>query len=314
MSVLSNVNYMKKFVAFPCATPNPIVIVETAFEVGAPLLMEFFSFQLAQLVKAPLRDMGRKNAPPSVPGFDRRDRRRESSRGHGRHIRPDAPADRVSYGEKWGPNTILFRMHDATSRALLYWLIADLATEFMARWTTMIYKKQNCPTGSECYKTGTFNTIYIGKGQNDAFLPLLSAGGTHSGGFEIVQDTSPETGLTTGAGSFAVETELRQFHSNNPPTGASVQIVESATGDVVAQSPDTGGTELNGGYYTGATYTRPKGSVGKSYKVRLKNDKPDETVAIAKGVLHLSGGFCVSTAPALPFDANHLVPRPRAGR
>lgn len=308
MSILRNINYMKNFVFFPCATPSPLIVIETAFEAALPELWEFFSFQIPQLLNPLAKKAGSEHAPKWYPAPARYRDVNRRSRGHGRHVEQDPPGRR-SPGEKWGPNTLAFRMVDLEQKAMFWWMVVDLYTEFMARWTTLIYLHEGCPFDHQCSKSGPFSTIFIGRGENTAILPILSTGTIFSGGYEIQQVISPETGKTVDAGSFAVETKLEVFHGDHPPSAAHVEIRNNATGEAVARS--NGGTPSPDGLSlsTGAAYAHPRGATGHSYSVVLVNEAEHEDVAITAGTLHISGGFCVTMAPALPFDTSHVLPR-----
>jgi hypothetical protein len=310
MSILRNINYMKNFTFYPCATPNPLAVIELAFEAALPELWEFFSFQIVQVAKPVAKEMGSRNAPGWTPAPNWGDRERQRSRGHGKHVFADPP-DRKSPGEKWGPNTLAFRMVDLEQRALLYWMIVDLATAFMARWTTLMYQHQQCPFDHQCYKSGPFTTIFIGQGEATAILPILNAGTIFSGGFEIQQQTSLTTGMTVAPGSMTVETTLKRFLSDEPPSAAWVEIREAGSGKIVGGGPGGTPNTSDGTVRTGASFQRPIGSPPHSYNVVLVNNASDEFVAVTAGTLHLSGSFCVTIAPALPFDASHIIPRLR---
>ncbi len=124
---------MKRFAAFPCATPNPLIVIELGLQALLPVLYELFSVQIVQRAMPTLKEMGSRNAPKYIPAPGFRDRRFERGRGHGRAIYPQQPAGRKVAGERMGPNTFLFRLADLEQKYMLYWLLADLATEFLAR-------------------------------------------------------------------------------------------------------------------------------------------------------------------------------------
>lgn len=308
MSILHNVNYMKRFVFHPCATPNPLIVIETAFEAAAAELWEFFSFQLPQILNPLAKKAGSQNAPKWYPAPARYTDPSRRGKGHGRHITQDPPG-RTSPGEKWGPNTIAFRAVDAEQKAMFYWMVVDLATEFMARWTTLLYLKQDCPFDHNCHKQGPFDSIFIGQGTVVCILPMLNAGTIFSGGFEIQQITFPDGDGTVSNGSMTVETTLAVFNGTKPPTAAWVEIREVDTGKTVAGGPGGTPSDDNLSLKTGATYSRPAKSPPHSYNVVLVNQSTTEDVAVVAGVLHISGGFCVSVAPAQPFDVSHILPR-----
>lgn len=307
MSILSNINFMRKFIAFPCATPNPLILIETAFEALLPELWEFLSFQVVQQVLPVAKKIGGRDAPRWQERRPMRDYDWRRTRGHGVHMSSNPP-ERRSVGEKLGPNTVLFRLIDFEQRALFYWMLVDLATEFMARWTTLIYLKQKCPFDHPCTKSGVFSSAFIGMGGTRMILPILDVGSLFSGGLEIQTRYFAGDPTHTDATAIAFEATIRKFHSDEPPSNAWVQLERTDTGEVVAGGKGLGEVTPEGGRRSGGFYVRSKGATAHNYHLVLIN-MTDEVVAVTAGVLHLSGSFCVEASPLLPFDHNHLLPR-----
>lgn len=299
MSIISNMNYMKRFVHHPCATPNPIMLIEFAFEAGLPVLFELLSHDIMDKALAQGKQAWRKAAsgnnrsPQPQPGGA------GPMSGHGR--KAGGRLGRRSMGKKVGPREWLFDLVDAEQTGMYWWLVADLATEFMARWTTLIYLKQGCPFEHECYRTGPFNGIYIGKGSSPQILPILNTGVVTSGGHTIQQ-------FRPGKFSITYTARLVQFLSNDPPSAARLELVGGVgSGSVVQQgsggAADPAGGQLAGGFW----HSQHVGTNYPGWEIHLVNDSNTETVGCVDGILTLSSGFCDNTAPTPAFDINHLL-------
>lgn len=308
MSILHNINYMTRFVFFPCATPNPLILIDLAAEALLPELWEFFSYQVVQTVLPLTKALGKKDQPryQARREHDYLDWKR--SRGHGRYQVADPPTRR-SYGEKWGPNTFLFRAIDLEQKAAFYWMILDLATEFMARWTTLIYQYQGCPFEHQCYAQGTFATPFHGQGDASIVLPILSAGTVFCGGLEIQQQFDPATNLSQSALSVMVTATFTKFLSLDGPAAAWIEIRRADTGERLSGLPLLGALDPDGFRKTGAVITLPRKSASHRYNVVFVNNAPE--FIECHGTIHISSGFCVTAAPLIPFDAQHILPRLR---
>lgn len=118
-------NLSKQFAAFPCAQPDPVIIALTFIPAVAPALLEYASLSCRDIIKARLGHQapcGRALKGPLVKA---------------------TPPSWVSLGEK------LMKFEAAISRAGNYWLIADLISDTLARWTTEAYRLSGCPDAFE---------------------------------------------------------------------------------------------------------------------------------------------------------------------
>lgn len=143
MSVLRNLNYIQEISRIPCAQPDPLLVIKTAFEAAPPALLQLGLPGCSEIVQA------RAGIAPGQ-GFgelvkqatDRGARPRRGGR-HGK--RYSAPVQRAHRGLPLGGRQFLYRTgFFAAERLLWYWLVADVTTAFIAQWTSLIYQEMNC--------------------------------------------------------------------------------------------------------------------------------------------------------------------------
>lgn len=302
MSIMGNINYMKRFAYHPCATPNPLLLIEFAFEAGLPVLFELLSADildkaLAQGKQAWRRASAKQNrSPQKTPSGT------GPVSGHGR--KAGGKFGRKSLGQKIGPREWLFEAVDIEQTGMYYWLVADLATEFLARWSTLIYLKQGCPFDRPCFAQGPFSGIYIEQGENTQILPILTTGAVISGGTTIQV-------LHPGKWSVTYTCRLLRFLSDEPPTAARVELRGGIGSGRIYQTGAHGGQNEAGGVNAGGFWHfEAKAGETPTYSLVLVNDSGTEIVGTVDGQLTLSSGFCDNSAPLVPWDANHLVPYP----
>jgi hypothetical protein len=309
MSVLKNVNYMKRFVHYPCAAPNPLILIETGLEAFLPVMIELFSFQVAQLAMRMPKLVGAQKAP-GLPAYTGAPGAQAGGRPkHGVSLQGISKKGGRSFGERLGPNTFIFRLSDLEQTGLYYWMIADLATQFLARWTSLIYMHERCKFGGQCYKEGEMTSLYVGPGVSPCFLPQLNAGRIFSGGLNIQVSERLGGHFQQDDISIAFSGKLNVFNGGGrAPSGASLQLLDAQTGEVLASGSGEGQVNSLGMRSSGGFYTSPRGSAARGYNVCIVNHSND-TVGVVDGKLMIAGGFCVSSAPAIPFDASHLAGR-----
>lgn len=120
MGVLNNINYLKEVQYFPCADPDPLILITTALEAGAPTLLEFYSWGCRDILKL----------------------RAGYSNFCGRKYR--------AIVAKWHPPGFIDKLHKSygffvpIDKLLYGWLIADLTSGFLAKWTSLAYAAQGC--------------------------------------------------------------------------------------------------------------------------------------------------------------------------
>lgn len=121
MSFSNTYNLVKQFAAFPCAEPNPFIIALTFLPAVAPAMLEWATFSCRDVIKFRL---GR-----------------------------DTPCGRALKGGviKAIPPALqnaalnLLKFEGRFSYAGQLWLLADLASDTIARWTTLSYQLSGCP-------------------------------------------------------------------------------------------------------------------------------------------------------------------------
>lgn len=127
MGLMANANYLKQIMYHPCAAPNPQVIIETAIEAAIPVLIELEEPGCIDYAKAALgiswrcgraiKALAKKIIPPKVVDA-----------AHAIY-EPFAPVEAALYG----------------------FLLADLASEFLVNWTSLMYASQDCNQGNDVY-------------------------------------------------------------------------------------------------------------------------------------------------------------------
>lgn len=121
MSVLKNINYIRSINALPCAQPDPLLAITTAFSSAPPALLTLFQPGCNEIVKARLG-----LSPWHLRGM----------RGLIKSIQRPIEISSVKFLYKIGYFT--------AERVLYYWMVADVLTAFEATWTSQIYQAQGC--------------------------------------------------------------------------------------------------------------------------------------------------------------------------
>lgn len=125
MTFRNTYNLVNKFAAFPCAEPHPIIIMVTFIPAVVPALVEWFSFGCRDVMKFRLGKGG-------MCG--------RAIRGQWGKVIPPAAVDPIA-------KTLKFE--GLFSRIGQRFLFADLASDTLARWTTLSYQLAKCPDALE---------------------------------------------------------------------------------------------------------------------------------------------------------------------
>lgn len=120
MGVIDNLGYIKKAAAFPCATPNPILIAQAAGNAIAPVLLNAATFGCNDIVKM------RAGISPW------------HSRGLKALIKGAIPPDETATAGK------LLKFTIPVEKALFFWFVVDLTTDFFARWHSQVFRLGAC--------------------------------------------------------------------------------------------------------------------------------------------------------------------------
>lgn len=156
MSIMRNINYLKKLNVIGCSAPDFFVLVETGFEAAAPALLSLFVPGCTDIVKMKLG-----HAPfhsRVLKGF----------------LKSAAPPFSA------GANQFLYKIGYFTAEAgLYYFMLADVAVEFETTWNSMAFAAEQCPLPSAGTAYGYVTPFIYGPGQ-DTFLtpsPQHNVGG-----------------------------------------------------------------------------------------------------------------------------------------
>lgn len=151
MSVMGNINYVKRVFAHPCASPDIAVLIETAFPAAAVALMDVFTFGCRDIQKM------------------RAGRTPWHSRSFSTMLKS------ATKGQQLGPRMWGFAIAFApVEAALQYWLFADVATGFIANWMSLIYQVSNCTLPGSGHITCGVQSLAMSAG-TDYTLQLLAS-------------------------------------------------------------------------------------------------------------------------------------------
>lgn len=165
MGTVNNINYLKEVQYFPCADPSPLILITTALEAGAPTLLEFYSWGCRDILKL----------------------RAGYSNFCGRGFR--------AIVAKWHPPGFIDKLHKfyeffgPVDKLLYGFLIADLQSSFLAKWTSLAYAAQGCipdPTTQQTTGTAQIPQGILANHETGIVYRLTTIGG--SGG--VVRPTS----------------------------------------------------------------------------------------------------------------------------
>lgn len=134
---------------------------------------------------------------------------------------------------KWGTATkFLWRIDNAMQAGLFFWLVADVAEDFVFNWTSLLYESYWCqpdPPGNFSYRT-------IGKTAH-------SGGRWHTAAFgtEDYENAPPTWFFSTGSSgpngcTVASALAFEPQGGFDPPTELAIRIIEFGTGQVLAQT------------------------------------------------------------------------------
>lgn len=135
MGVIDNLGYISKATYYPCATPNPALILQAAGAAAFPTLMSAVSFGCGDIVKM----------------------RAGISPWHARNLKAmvkDAiPPEQIDAANKILKYTV------PIEKLLYFWFVVDLTTGFLAKWQSQIFKLNACGDNSVMASdTGTFGS------------------------------------------------------------------------------------------------------------------------------------------------------------
>ena len=166
MGFLSTYNTVTKFAAFPCAEPSPFIIAITLIPAITPALMEWVSFGCRDIMKFRLG----KGAP--------------CGRMMKAQVAKAIPPSFVSTVDK------LLKFESKFSQAGQMFLLADLASDTIQRWTTLAYQWSGCPDANNYT---SWDIKYSAPNALDSNVPTIIGGAIHN------LKGNPAYALPTGA-------------------------------------------------------------------------------------------------------------------
>lgn len=125
MSIMKNINYISKMNVMGCSSPDFFVLIETGFEAAAPALLQLFTPGCTDIVKMKL----------GLPHFHSR-----TLKGLLKGAAAPFAKDAKSFLYKIGYFT--------AERGLYYFMLADVAVEFVTTWQSLAFAAEQCPLPS----------------------------------------------------------------------------------------------------------------------------------------------------------------------
>lgn len=228
MSIMKNINYIKKLNVMGCSTPDWFVIVETGFTAAVPALLNLLTPGCTDIVKMKL-------------GL---------SPWHARGIRSMIKQTAAPFALE--ANKFLYNVGYFTAeRGLYYLMVADIAVEFFTTWQSLAFVAEQCDLPSAGTAYG-YMSPFIYPAIPEQFLtptPLHNVAGMATGlhGFTIFPgftgtvawscewDSWPIRGKGVNVTTWMTETDsdvpISVFSTNNPPSQPKNQTVGHASFD-----------------------------------------------------------------------------------
>jgi hypothetical protein len=215
MSILKNINYLKKMNVMGCQSPDIFVTIETGLAAAAPALLSLLVPGCTDIVKMKL-------------GLSPWHRKGISSfiKGAAAPFALDA-------------NKFLYKIGYFTAEQGLYYLmVADIAVEFLTTWQSMAFAAYQCPLPSAGTAYGYIQPFIYGPGEDTllGYAPQHNVPGMAIGlnqitifpgyqgsvTFNAVFDSWPEPGKGVNVNTWMTEddqtTRISDFTTNNPPS------------------------------------------------------------------------------------------------
>src|SRR3954463_476556 len=120
MGVLDNLNYLRRAALFPCAQPNPVLIIEAGAQALFPVLLQAVTFGCLDIIKM------RAGISPW------------HARGMKGLIGGAIPPEQADFVNK------VYRYAVPLEKALFFMFVVDLTTEFFARWQSNFFRLGGC--------------------------------------------------------------------------------------------------------------------------------------------------------------------------
>lgn len=292
MGVLRNINFLRRIAKIPCTEPDMWILAETFFKAAPPALLQLFVPGCSEILQArigidPFGGVFNPilKGPPGPQGIGRRGR-------HGKAI--GAQIGGLVKGLPLGGNQFLWRIgFFHVQAALWWWQVADVTTEFLANWQSMVYEEEGC-------------NLPDLTGYADLIPPFAYTEGTHIMGMRVgsrpgVFDVSPSaiTFAPGVSGTIGWWVNWQEFNHPEIPAGpVSSYLVNVETQEQYAFSetndPDNQNGNTTGGFYR----YRGQGSTGITrFRVMLDVHPTLLATQAVQGQLRVSvSGFPHSSA------------------
>lgn len=124
MGVLDNLGYIAKASYYPCAAPQPALILQAAGAAAYPILLEAVSFGCQDIVKM----------------------RAGISPWHARNLKGMIQGVNKPKEQDFISKTLKFTI--PVEKLLFFWFVVDLTTGFAAKWQSNMFKLNACGDGS----------------------------------------------------------------------------------------------------------------------------------------------------------------------
>jgi hypothetical protein len=163
MSILKNINYLKKLSMIPCAQADILLLAETAFAAGAPALLELFQPDCNDIIKATLglSPFGESGLPKQL--LQGAGRTGPGPAKHGR--RQNGFIKNIARPLQFSPTGFLYAIKYFQIEKYLRWFqIVDVTTSFLANWQSLIYQMQQCQLPGAGTANGYFTPLAGGPG------------------------------------------------------------------------------------------------------------------------------------------------------
>lgn len=287
MSVLQNLNYLEEISAIPCASPDPLLLVRTAFESAPPALLRLYLPGCSEIMQArvgisPGLGLG-KLIRPAVDGLTKPRRGMRHGRKVGGAIQGISPPVPLG-GRQFLYKTGFF----GVERLLWYWLVADVSTAFVATWASLIHQQQNCELpGAGELSTQIVPHTYIPGSRYLSFVPKLLTGCADARLNEITIPAGINASIVWGM-------QWQPWPDpDSPETNMSTWLeeigVDGRYGFATMNNPNEANKRWTGGFHK----HKNNGQITpRKYRIGVENPSANAAMTATLGFLHVScSGF-----------------------
>jgi hypothetical protein len=247
MSILKNANYLLELDRIPCAVPDMLIIIKTGLAAAPPALLTLFLPGCNEIVKTRIG-----NSPWHLRGMN------ALIKGA---IKP-YPISEQKFLYKIG--------YYAAEKYLWWWMVADVTTEFVTTWQSMVYQEQQCELPGAGTAYGYFEAFVVPPNFS-TFIPWTPSN-FHPG----VQYTSGGVGILPGyEATIAFDMTWDTFPVRGE--GASVETsLLDVSADQFQDTMNTMGPNTPYPFWTGgSTYHKEAPGITPAiYRVFAKNTGP----------------------------------------